>query len=144
MSIDTFRNEYRFLSNFYNSKFVFLSVEYDTVEHAYQSFKATNEFDANLIRTAETPALAKSIGQRIDIREDWEKIKKSLMLQLVRCKFFQNKELAQKLLDTDEEELIEGNTWNDVFWGVCKGRGQNNLGLILMQVRNELKLAFFS
>ena len=33
---------------------------------------------------------------------------------------------------------IEGNTWNDTFWGVCNGQGQNWLGKILMLVRSEL------
>ena len=44
--------------------------------------------------------------------------------------------------DTNNEELIEGNTWNDTYWGVCNGRGQNHLGKILMKVRSLLKEAY--
>lgn len=40
---------------------------------------------------------------------------------------------------TAEELLVEGNNWNDTFWGVCRGRGENNLGRILMKVRSEVK-----
>jgi predicted NAD-dependent protein-ADP-ribosyltransferase YbiA (DUF1768 family) len=39
------------------------------------------------------------------------------MFELVLEKFKQNLELKQKLLETGNQELIEGNTWNDTFWG---------------------------
>ena len=60
------------------------------------------------------------------------------MFDLVLEKFKQNPELKQKLLETGNQELIEGNTWNDTFWGVCNGQGQNWLGKILMLARSEL------
>jgi len=43
------------------------------------------------------------------------------------------------LLQTGDEELIEGNKWGDRFWGVCKGKGKNNLGKILMKIRDVYK-----
>ncbi|NWN81082.1 NADAR family protein, partial [Bacillus sp. (in: firmicutes)] len=49
--------------------------------------------------------------------------------------------LKNKLLQTGESILIEGNTWGDKIWGVCNGVGENKLGKILMKVRNELKEA---
>jgi hypothetical protein len=61
------------------------------------------------------------------------------MKELVRAKFTQHWDLKQKLLETGDEELIEGNTWGDTFWGVFNGTGKNILGQILMEVRNELK-----
>ena len=57
----------------------------------------------------------------------------------VSGKFAQNPDLLQKLLDTGDAHLEETNTWKDTFWGVCKGEGQNNLGKILMSVREELR-----
>jgi predicted NAD-dependent protein-ADP-ribosyltransferase YbiA (DUF1768 family) len=39
---------------------------------------------------------------------------------------------------TGDEELVEGNWWNDTFWGVCNGVGENNLGKLLMKIRAEL------
>ena len=65
-------------------------------------------------------------------------VKVKLMFDLVTEKFKQNPELKQKLLETGNQELIEGNTWNDTFWGVCNGQGQNWLGKILMLVRSEI------
>jgi len=56
----------------------------------------------------------------------------------VRAKFEQNPDLAAKLIATGDEELVEGNTWGDTYWGVCRGVGQNKLGKILMNVRQEL------
>ena len=57
----------------------------------------------------------------------------------VNAKFSTNESLKKRLLETGDEELIEGNTWNDTYWGVCKGVGLNKLGEILMRVREELK-----
>ena len=51
---------------------------------------------------------------------------------------FSKSPFKEMLLSTGEEELIEGNTWNDRFWGVCDGMGENNLGKILMAVRESL------
>lgn len=44
------------------------------------------------------------------------------------------------MIATGGEDLVEGNRWNDKFWGVClkTGRGENWLGKLLMQVRAEL------
>ena len=60
------------------------------------------------------------------------------MRDIIRAKFNQNSMLKLKLLETIDCELIEGNTWRDYFWGVCKGKGKNMLGNILMEVRNEI------
>lgn len=47
--------------------------------------------------------------------------------------------LQAKLLETGNEELVEGNYWGDTFWGVCRGRGENHLGKLLMKVRTYYK-----
>lgn len=60
------------------------------------------------------------------------------MGEIVREKFVQNPELAQKLLSTGSAYLEEGNTWGDKVWGTVNGSGANQLGFILMRVRDEL------
>ena len=60
------------------------------------------------------------------------------MYDVCKAKFTQNPELAEKLLATGEQELVEGNNWNDTFWGMCRGKGKNMLGNILMKIREEL------
>lgn len=74
----------------------------------------------------------------MQLRPDWEEAKVGIMEELVRLKFTAHADLRARLLATGDAELIEGNNWNDRFWGVCRGQGQNQLGLILMKVRSEL------
>lgn len=134
--IDDFRYEYEFLSNFYPSIVTWEGQEYKTVEHAYQAAKTTNQDEVDKVRLAPTPGIAKRVGQNVTLRPDWEKIKFGVMLNLVRQKF-QDQHLQEKLLSTGQQRLIEGNWWGDQYWGVCKGKGENRLGIILMQVRQE-------
>lgn len=136
--IDSFRGQYRFLSNFYPCKVTYDFVEYPTVEHAYQAAKTLIESERAWILSQPTPGRAKRAGKKITLRKDWDEIKLFIMQSLVVQKFG-NKGLAEKLLSTDEEELVEGNTWGDTFWGIYNGVGENHLGKILMMIREELK-----
>ena len=77
---------------------------------------------------------AKRLG-RVELRSDWEEVKIEVMREVLRCKFSQNPDLKAKLIATGDAELIEGNNWNDRFWGVCRGVGQNHLGRLLMELR---------
>lgn len=61
------------------------------------------------------------------------------MKDLIWQKFSFNNELSMKLLATGDQPIIEGNTWGDTFWGVCKGVGYNNLGKLIMERRAELR-----
>lgn len=56
-----------------------------------------------------------------------------------RAKFTQNPNFADKLLATGDAHLEEGNTWGDRIWGTVNGSGANRLGIILMQIRAEIK-----
>lgn len=135
MAIDEFRGKYFFLSNFYNVKVMYNGLSYLNNEAAFQAQKdptRVKEF-LNL-----NPSEAKRLGRRVKLRADWEKVKDDIMTEIVRNKFTQNKNLMQKLLDTEDEELIEGNTWNDRYWGVCDGKGKNILGKILMGLRANI------
>ena len=78
------------------------------------------------------------LGRRIELRPDWEEVKIEIMRQVLKSKFTHNPELREKLIATGNTELIEGNNWNDRFWGVCRGVGKNHLGKLLMEIRAEL------
>ena len=136
MAINSFRGNYDFLSNFYNAPVTYNGVRFRNNEAAFQAQKDTNrahEF-TNL-----TGADAKRLGRHVNLRSDWNSVRIRIMTDIVRAKFTQNGDLKQRLLATGNEDLIEGNTWHDTFWGVCNGQGQNNLGRILMQIRSELR-----
>jgi ribA/ribD-fused uncharacterized protein len=90
------------------------------------------------IQAAGTPGRAKRMGRKAPLREDWEEIRVSVMTDLVRQKF-SLPGLQRRLLATGDQEIVEGNTWGDVFWGVCRGKGQNQMGKILMKIREELE-----
>lgn len=136
--IDRFDGEYAFLSNYSASPFRVDYVLFPTMEHYFQANKADNQNDYLRIAHAPTPGEAKRLGRKIQLRPDWEKIKDNIMLAGLRKKFA-DPELRNLLLATGDEELVEGNYWRDTYWGVCNGVGQNKLGKLLMQVREEIK-----
>jgi hypothetical protein len=133
-----FTGEFSFLSNFHLSEVEFEGIVYPSVEHAYQAAKTKDPNLRMLVAQLDTPGKAKRAGRRLVLRSHWEEMKLEIMEQLVRQKFSKDP-FRQKLLDTGDEQLTEGNWWGDTFWGVCNGDGQNHLGKILMKVREELK-----
>ena len=137
--IKEFQGKYRFLSNFFPSPVMWNNIEYPTVEHAYQAAKTLDVDKREIIRLQPTPGQAKRIGRVIPLREDWNEVKLKIMEYLVKQKFTRHENLKEQLLATGDEKLAEGNSWNDTYWGVCRGVGKNYLGIILMKVREELK-----
>jgi len=142
--INKFADKYYFLSNFYVSPIKYKGKDYKTIEHAYQSYKTNDESEHEWVRLSPTPERAKYFGKKIRMRKDWDDVKYDIMLDLVRIKF-QNKRLRKMLLETGNEELVEGNYWHDNIWGNCTCQrckdieGKNWLGKILMKVRDEIK-----
>ncbi len=140
MTIDNFSGKYRFLSNFHPSVIMMGGMYCRTVEHAYQASKSLDSLERRQIIEAATPGMAKKLGQWVIHKvPNWQEIKVTVMTDLVNQKFTKHADLRTLLLMTEEEELIEGNTWNDTFWGVCKGKGENHLGQILMLVRSNIR-----
>lgn len=134
--IDDFKGEYRWLSNFHLVDVVYDGEVYPSTEHAYQAAKTHQDVTRQLIREAPTPGVAKALGKACLLRPDWEEIKVEVMEDLLRQKF-KNPLLKAKLLATVGHDLVEGNHWGDTFWGVCRGKGLNMLGKLLMQIRDE-------
>lgn len=147
MSISTFKGKYYFLSNFYQHPVTFEGVTYMNAEAAFHAAKIepSDAVDTKTGATRNTfatlpPNKAKALGRRVNLRPNWNHIRLTVMTEIIRSKFA-TEPLKSYLLATNDEELIEGNTWNDRFWGVDSRswQGENHLGKILMQVRNELK-----
>jgi len=140
----SFRGEKFFLSNMYPCTVVVAGIVFKCSESAYVAAKVDKN-DPN--RRAEQSKIslingytAKSYGQKyVKLRDDWAQVKIPLMYMILREKFTQNDDLRLKLLATGDEPLVEINEWGDEFWGVCRGKGQNNLGKLLMQLRAELR-----
>ena len=136
--IDRFDGPYRFLSNFARLP------DGSTLEHYYQAEKTLSTRGALWVMTAATPAEAKKRGRQVPIRTDWEEVKNSVMLRLLRTKFAAEPTRSM-LLATGDAQLVEGNTWHDQYWGSCtcpmhaRVAGENWLGKLLMQVREEMR-----
>jgi ribA/ribD-fused uncharacterized protein len=138
--IKEFQGEYRFLSNFWPCKVVLDGETYASVEHAFQAAKTRNAEVRKKIQAAKSPGEAKRMGRLVYLRDGWEEGKIGVMDYLIMHKFHDNPELGEKLFNTGNEELQEGNYWHDTFWGVDlnTGKGENHLGKILMNVRKTL------
>lgn len=137
-TIDSFSGRYRFLSNFFPCEIFYCGKSYPTVEHAFQAAKTLDESAREHIRLQSTPGRAKQLGRMCVLRTDWESVKKDVMLNLLRFKFGRP-DLRALLKSTGDFYLVEGNNWGDYFWGVCNGSGENWLGKLLMQVRDEIR-----
>ncbi len=134
--------EFRYLSNFEVCDVEVDGDMYGSSEAAYMAQKTLDKEVRKLFQKSSgiTPLEARKLGQIIKIRVDWCDFKLTAMRKSVGDKFLRNKDLQEKLLNTDNKYIEETNHWKDSFWGVCDGIGENNLGLILMDVRNKLKI----
>jgi ribA/ribD-fused uncharacterized protein len=134
-----FSGKFRWLSNFADCEVVdYMGITYPTTENAYQAAKFKFK-DTRLKFVDMTPAAAKHAGKEWKhlMRNDWHDVSLGIMKDLNKQKF-QQEPYKALLLNTDGLYIEETNTWGDTFWGVCMGNGENHLGLILMEIREEL------
>lgn len=130
-----FREDRFYLSNFYPYPMIVNGLRFECVEAAFQSFK-TKDIEVRKQFVGLDGKSAKRLGRQIKLREDWEQVKVKVMRQLIRAKF--SMDLGDKL-KVERGDLVEYNTWGDKFWGVSSGQGRNELGKILMEVRESLR-----
>lgn len=135
----SFRDEYFFLSNFYPVEIKLDGIVYPNAETAFQAQKTLDVEERRKFSMLKNPVQAKRLGRKVKLRDDWEEVKLDIMTEVVSQKFLQHPHLIEMLLQTGDEELVEGNKWGDRFWGVCKGVGENHLGKILMKIRDAYK-----
>ena len=131
-----FRNNYYFLSNMFPCTISYNGKTYKCVEAAFQAQKDLN---SSLNFTEVDGFTAKKYGRKVNLRKDWNSVRVAIMKEILIAKFTQNPELLFKLKEITEP-IIEENTWNDTFWGVCRGRGENHLGKLLEEVKFELEV----
>lgn len=142
------------LSNFYPCRIKWEGLVYPTLENAYQASKSLDpQVRGPFARM--TAGAAKKAGaelrKRGHQRADWHDANLEIMGLLITQKFMIHEPFRLALLSTDDAELIEGNDWNDDFWGMVKmsthgglhwaWRGDNHLGKTLMSTREVLRRA---
>ncbi|AUR93647.1 hypothetical protein NVP1188A_79 [Vibrio phage 1.188.A._10N.286.51.A6] len=141
--IKTFSGDDQWLSNFskLEAPLIHGGLKYSTVEHFYVAMKTLNLRDRKTIASCKYVSDAKILGRDLTLRPNWDEQKERVMLAALRWKFSKyNPTLRQKLIDTGTQKLQEGNYWKDKYWGVylVDGEGKNRLGILLMQVRDEI------
>ncbi|MCR9066815.1 MAG: NADAR family protein [Cytophagales bacterium] len=139
--IKEFKNEYWWLSNFSPCEIQFNGMLFSSVEHAYMSAKSDDlDWKKFCSDSNNSPGKVKRKSKNIVLKDDWESTKIEVMRKLLKIKFSQNP-YKQLLLNTENQVIQEGNRWGDTFWGVDlkTNVGDNNLGLLIMEIREELK-----
>lgn len=139
-----FRGDYYFLSNMYQHPLIYNGVKYATAEAAFQSAKCPGheqEFAA-----LQDGFSARKLGKKLPMQPNWDLIKVQIMGEILRIKFqkpeysvtqpLNLQDLYFRLLRT-RGFIQEDNYWHDTFWGVCDGVGENQLGRLLMEIRDE-------
>lgn len=112
-----------------------------TTEHYFQASKFEETAAREEICNVESPMKAASLGRKRKhkIRSDWNEIRDQVMRRAVEAKFRQHLDLTRALLETGDELIVE-HTSNDAYWADGgDGTGQNKLGLVLMEVRDQLR-----
>ena len=132
--ISYFKNENYFMSNFFEASVSYRGKVYRNAEAAYQAQKDPARAGEFIMLKGND---AKALGSKVTLRRDWEEIKVQVMYEVVEAKFTQNRNMMQKLIQTGNAELVHGNIHRDTFWGIYGGKGENMLGKILMEIRDE-------
>lgn len=115
-----------------------------TTEHYYQAQKfvgTENEALSFVIQAVKAPGEAASIGREPGhrIRSDWAQVRNQIMREAVLTKFLTHLDIQAVLLSTIQQYIVE-NSPSDAYWGCGLNRkGQNQLGRILMSVRQEIR-----
>lgn len=137
------RDRYGCFSNFSPHGFELDGVYWPTSEHYFQAQKFAGTLHADQIREVKTARDAAKMGRdrKRPLRPDWEQVKDEIMRKAILRKFETHADIREILLSTNDELIVE-NSPVDYYWGCGKdGSGKNQLGLILMEVREILRHA---
>jgi ribA/ribD-fused uncharacterized protein len=132
---------YGWMSNFAQYPIEVDGKIWPTSEHYFQASKFPGSDYSEAIRQQPSPRSAAKMGRSYEhpLRADWEEVKDSVMRKAVLAKFTQHPELRAWLLDTGDAVLVE-HTTKDSYWADNgDGSGKNRLGVILMEVRAQLR-----
>lgn len=133
--------EFYIFDNFSSFQVTYKEMIFPTSEHAYQAmqFIETNLEVFEKIKNAKSAHDAQRIALENREKRDpnWDKKKKEIMKDILRSKINQHPYVLKKLLQTGNREIIE-DSWRDPVWGWGEDKnGQNLLGQIWMELREE-------
>jgi ribA/ribD-fused uncharacterized protein len=147
-----------------NMKFKTAEHAFQASKFMYQAKTENTKFSKqyiDIIKDASTPNMARILGRQeikggypwriklnniikqyrdtVTLREDWNDIRDYIMLEILMCKFKQDKHCKNILLNTGNKKIIE-HTVRDSYWGNGgNDTGLNRLGELLEYVRYALR-----
>lgn len=137
-TIDKFKGEYDFLGNRFACRFIWQGLKYGNAEAAFQSSRCENDRERKAFCACSADKAALK-GREIVPPTGWATERLSIMESVLTAKFEQNPMLMQRLVETGNRLLINGNSKGDMFWGVdlYTWEGENMLGKLLMKIREK-------
>lgn len=139
--IHGFQGKYRWLSNMWPIEFEVGGIKFMSVENAYQASKFVGS-PILIEQFSKLPAIESKtkVKDFVWTTENFGDKKVKFMKTFLKKKF-ENPCLRKKLINTGTVHIEGTNTWGDQFWGCCpEGVGENNLGKLLMEIREEINI----
>ena len=141
------------LSNFHKTEIMYKGKKFHSSEQVYQYRKAEvldDQVTMKDILLADTALESKRLGDKLKENEHWRSIQNNIMTATLRLKFNQNAKLKDFLKQITEKTIAEASP-SDLYWGtgaplskaetteVNTWKGSNHLGIILQNIRAELR-----
>lgn len=136
-----YEQEFYVFSNFSSFKLEWKGELWMTSEHAYHSEKFEDPKIIEQLKVARSAhdAMKIAYANRDKYRKDWNIVRLQVMKEILRAKVEQHPYVKKKLLESGNKELIE-NSWRDSYWGWGPNKdGENQLGKLWMEIREEFK-----
>jgi ribA/ribD-fused uncharacterized protein len=143
---------YGWLGNMYASEIDYEGKKWRTSEALFQALRYENAEIKEIIRNEKSPIAAKMKAKSKEFENQKVVVPMSErdvenMKMVVKLKFDQHEDLKNKLLKTGNHVIVENignrNGARHLFWGMKKVNGEwmgeNKMGKILMQLREEYK-----
>lgn len=136
-----YEQEFYVLSNFSAFAVKIAGVLFPTTEHAYHWHRFFDLKVREKILNARSAHLAFTVAQCFKHCQisTWDDMKVAVMAEIIRAKAEQHEYVRRKLFETGNRMLVE-DSWRDDFWGWGPNKdGQNMLGVLWMQLRDDLR-----
>lgn len=136
-----YEHDFYVFSNFSSFAIEWEGKLWPTSEHAYQATRFPDPVVKEMIRAMRSAhdAFKYAMDHRDNSMPGWDDVKFDVMKKILHAKVAQHPYVKKKLLDSGDRELIE-DSWRDPVWGWGPNKdGQNRLGKLWMEVREEIR-----
>ncbi|OEH75205.1 RNA recognition motif-containing [Cyclospora cayetanensis] len=134
--IDSFTGEFKFLSLDYPALIFFQGRFFPSARHALLAAKHPKSVEE--LAPIEDMKELKQVAKTKEEDPDWPRYRLKWMELIQRDKFRRNADLREKLRQTGGRDLVWLNTGDAFFGQTGLNRGQNHLGRILMEIRQNI------